>query len=275
MGHHGLRDHVRRLSAARWARGRPARSSARVHRRRRAVHARLARLRTRPERRDADRFACRPGTRRGDHLAGRPVDRDDELRRRGGAQQGARRVGRARRERCRGRRARRRHPHGVPQLALDLLRERARRRARAALDAADRSREPARRHGTAVRRARRRSRQCRPRAARLHDLPGAERRLGECADDPAADLVGSTAGRIPRERTACPRSVDAFPHLSRAHGCRGKRRRLLTRSRDLRELLLADAVRPGHPRLLGAEDRPDVPRHRGHCRPRSRSGAGA
>ena len=192
------------------------------------------------------------------------------------AQQGARRLGCARRQRRRGRRARGRRADGLPQLALDLLRQRARRRARAAADAADRSREPPRGRGS---------------GATTRSAPCSSARASRCSSTRSREapnvgwgtartilllIVGDrTARRLPRQRAPRPRSVDAVPHLPRAHGCRRERRRLLARSRDLRELLPADAVRAGRPRLLAAEDRPHVHRDRRHGRPRGRRGAGA
>src|SRR6476646_9784800 len=51
------------------------------------LHGRLARLRSRAERGNADRLARGAGLRRRDHLPGRALDRDDELRGRPGTQQ--------------------------------------------------------------------------------------------------------------------------------------------------------------------------------------------
>ena len=61
VGHHRLRDHVRRLPAARRPRRRPARTAADVPRRRRGLHGRLVPLRSRLVRRRADRRARPPG----------------------------------------------------------------------------------------------------------------------------------------------------------------------------------------------------------------------
>ena len=121
---HRVRDHVRRLPAARRAGRRPARPTPRLPRRRRHLHGRLVRLRPRLVRGGADRPARRAGLRRGDHLAGRALDHHDDLR--GGlrAEQGARDLGRDGRRRRGGRRARRRHPDQVPRLGVDLLRQR-------------------------------------------------------------------------------------------------------------------------------------------------------
>ena len=83
-----------------------------------------------PTARRADRRARGAGPRRGDHLAGGALDRDDDLPRGRRAEQGARDLGRARRLGRRGGRALRRDPDQVPRLGVDLLRQRAGRRAR-------------------------------------------------------------------------------------------------------------------------------------------------
>ena len=126
VGDHRLRDHVRRLPAARRPRGRPARPAPRLPRRRRRLHDRVVPLRPRVVRRRPDRRARGAGPRRRDHLAGRALDHHDDLRGRPRAEQGARHLGRDRRLGRRGRRARRRRPDEVPRLGVDLLRQRAR-----------------------------------------------------------------------------------------------------------------------------------------------------
>ena len=130
VGHHRLRDHLRRLPAARRPRGRPARTAARLPRRRRRLHDRLVLLRPRLVGGRADRRARRAGPRRGDHLAGRALDHHDDVRGGRRAQQGARHLGRDRRLGRRGRRARRRRADQVPRLGVDLLRQRPGRRDR-------------------------------------------------------------------------------------------------------------------------------------------------
>ena len=91
----------------------------------------------------ADRRARGAGARRGDHLAGGALDHHDDVRGRPGAQQGARHLGRDRRLRRGGRRARRRHPDEVPRLGVDLLRQRpGRRRSRSRSTPRVRPREP-------------------------------------------------------------------------------------------------------------------------------------
>ena len=110
VGDHGLRDHLRRLPAAGRARGGPPRPQADVPRRRADLLDRLARLRPRGLDRRAHRGARRAGFRRGDHVAVDALDRHDDLRGGRRAEQGARHLGRDRRQRRRGRRPARRHP---------------------------------------------------------------------------------------------------------------------------------------------------------------------
>ena len=143
MGDHGLRDHVRRLPAARrprWptcsAGGGSSWSASSCSRSPRSSAGSPVRASVLIAR------ARGAGPRRGDHLAGRALDHHDDVRRGRGAQQGARDLGRDRRLRRRGRRARRRDADEVPRLGVDLLRQRARRRAGAPAGAALRPREP-------------------------------------------------------------------------------------------------------------------------------------
>ena len=189
VGDHRLRDHVRRLPPARRPDGRPARTAEDLPRRLDALHGRVAGLRPREQRRPPDRLARRTGARRRDHLARRALDRDDDVRGGRGAEQGPRDLGRARWLRRSRRRAARRDPDQVPRLGVDLLRQRPRRRTRVRADAADRAGEPRRPRASPVRRRRRRFGHGRPRAARLRDLEGARRRLGDRPDDRAADRV--------------------------------------------------------------------------------------
>ena len=81
-------------------------------------------------RRRAHRSARGAGPRRGDRLARDAGDHHDDLRGRRRAEQGARDLGRDRRWRRSGRRPLRRHPHEVPRLGVDLLRQRPGGRAR-------------------------------------------------------------------------------------------------------------------------------------------------
>ena len=137
VGDHGLRDHLRRLPAARRARGGRARAAAGLPRRRPRLHRRLVHLRSRLVGRGADHGTRSAGPGRRDHHACCALDRHDDVRRRRRAEQGARHLGRDRRRRRRCRRARGRPAHQVPGLGVDLLRQRPGRRdrvrARAAL----------------------------------------------------------------------------------------------------------------------------------------------
>ena len=138
VGDQRLRARLRRLPAPRRACRRPPRPPAHVHRRPRRVHVGVAPRGARVERAVADRRPRDAGPRRGDHLPGGAVDPDDDLRRGQGAQHRARRLGRGRRLRRRGRRPARRRLHRPPELGVDLLHQhpgrdhRARARTRAA-----------------------------------------------------------------------------------------------------------------------------------------------
>ena len=144
MGDHGLRDHVRRLPAARRARGGRARAAEGLPRRCARLHRRLVHLRSRLVGRRADHGTRGAGPGRCDHHACCALDRHDDVRRRRRAEQGARHLGRDRRRRCRCRRARGRPADQVPGLGVDLLRQRPGRRHRLRARPALRPREPPR-----------------------------------------------------------------------------------------------------------------------------------
>ena len=104
VGRQRVRADVRRVPAARRARGRPDRAQARVPRRaRRSSRPRRCSCALATERDDADPRARAPGPRRRARLAGGPLDRHDDLRGGRGADEGARRLGGDRRRRRRGR----------------------------------------------------------------------------------------------------------------------------------------------------------------------------
>ena len=128
LGGQRVPDRVRRAAAAgRAARG-PGRPPGRVPDRAGGVHRGLAGLRVRGEPGDAHRGAVRAGHRRRADLGGDPGHDRDHVPRAAGAGPGDRRV-RLRRLRGRGGRAAgRRDPHPGAELALDLLRQPARRR---------------------------------------------------------------------------------------------------------------------------------------------------
>ena len=130
----------------------------------------------------ADRAARGSGLRRRDHLAGRALDHLDHLPRGRGAEQGARHLGRDGRLRRRGRRARRRPPHHVPRLGVDLLRQRPGRDHRLRARPAVRAREPRRARRT---RSTSRERSRSPPASRCSSTRSRTRRT----------TAGSRAGR--------------------------------------------------------------------------------
>ena len=101
-----------------------------------------SRLRARGLDRRAHRRSRRAGARRGPRLTGDPLDHHHHVRGRGGAEQGARDLGRDGRQRRGGRRPRGRDPDPVPRLGVDLLRQRPRRGRCAGAHAIGRPREP-------------------------------------------------------------------------------------------------------------------------------------
>ncbi len=213
VGDHGVRDHVRGLPPARGSDGRSARAAPHLLRRPRPVHARVADVRAGVERRGTDRLPRGSGGGRRDHLAGRAVDRDDHLQRRSGAEQGTRDLGRARGiRRSRGSPARR-DPDQVSRLAVDLLRQRARGCRRVRADSSDRSREPRRPRTSPVRCRWRRERDRRSRPARLRDLEGAGRGLGERPDDRNPARARSPYSRR-SSAGSCARALRSSPSRS-------------------------------------------------------------
>ena len=120
------------------------------------------------------------GRRRG--AARRAVDRDEHVPRGRRAEQGARDLGRHRRQRGDRRRAGRRRPHPVRGLAVHLLPERRRRRGRAAAGPAGGAGEQAARRAPPLRPARRHHRDRRPGAGGVRDLAGADRRVDRRPD---------------------------------------------------------------------------------------------
>ncbi len=218
-----------------------------------------------------------PGTRRGDHLAGRAVDRDDDVRGGRRAQQGARHLGRARRLGRGGGRPPRRHPHEVPRLGVDLLRQRPRRRARARAHAADRPGEPRGPRASALRRSRRRDASPAGIALLVYAISKApDVGWANGSHDRADHRVRSSLLAGVRRLGAAHRgSARPVRHLSHPHSDRRERRRLPARRLDLRQLLHPHALRPAGPGLVGAEDGSDVPGHGGHDRDLGRRRAGA
>ena len=142
VGDQRVRARLRRLPAARRARGRHRRPAASVHRRSRGVHRGVAPRGVRVERAVADRRPGAPGPRRGDHRPGGSLDPDDDLLRGQGAQHRARRLGSGRRVRRGRRRADGRHLHRRPQLGVDLPHQPAGRARRDGARAGPARREP-------------------------------------------------------------------------------------------------------------------------------------
>ena len=232
VGHHGLRDHVRRLPAPRRPRRGPPRPQAdvpdRACRSSRSPRSSAAS----PARRRAHRRARRAGRRRRDRLAADAVDHHDDVR--GGPDRnkalgiwGAMGGGGA--------------AAGVlfggiltqylgwewiffvnvPVGALVLARHRRRSSARAALPDVGRNFDVI---GASAgdRRAR---------AARLRDLEGARRRLGRRDDDRSAGRGGRAPRLLPRLGDARPAPADAALHLPHPHAGRREQRRLPARRR--------------------------------------------
>ena len=207
LGGQRLSDRLRRSAAAGGAPRRPARSSARIPGRAGRVYGRLASVRPCAEPGDADRGPLRPGCRRRGGVGGDARDDRHDVPGAAGAGKGDRRV------RLRGlggrldRAARRRHPHGRHQLALDLLRERSDRDRDGAPRPAPR-REPARdRHPGGRGRPRRDPRDGRPDADRLHDPRCRGARLD----------VGADAASWRRPRSRWSRSSCCARRASRSH----------------------------------------------------------
>ena len=126
---HGLRADVRRASDHGRQARRPLRAAQDVHPRPRDLHARLARVRPRAERRLPDRCARRAGRRRCADEPGDALDHHGDVPAEG-ARAGDRHLGRRLGPRARDRPAARRPDRRQHQLALDLLRQRSGRRRR-------------------------------------------------------------------------------------------------------------------------------------------------
>ena len=208
-------------------------------------------------------------------LPGSALDRHEHVRRGRRAQQGARALGRRRRDRRDVRRARRRPAHPLRRLGVHLLSQRPDRGRRAAADPPDRAGEPPRHGPQTVRPARRAVGHRRAAAPRLHDLEGAGRRLGDGTHDLAPRRLRDPARRVRRDRGAGRGAADAAADL-RAEDARGReRRRLPARRQLLRVHLRRDALHAAGPPLLGDRDRPRLARHVAHLRRVRRPVAGA
>ena len=163
---------------------------------------RLARGRAGGDRGAADRRPRRSGPRRRDPLAGRAVDRHDHVPRRRRAQQGARRLGRGRRQRWRRRRAARRRADRLPRMGVGPLGQRAdRNRGRRAGADADRG-EPLDLGDAALRLRRRGDDHRRPVDPRLRAGRRERRRLEVDADARAARRLRGADRGLHRGRAA-------------------------------------------------------------------------
>ena len=101
--------------------------------------------------------------------------------------------------------------------------------------------------------------------------------VGWASGQTIGELVGAARAprRVRRDRDAGSRADCPVQHLPRDDRARRERLRHLPRRCRLLELLPADAVRAAGARLLGVEDRIDVPRDCGHGHPCRGACAGA
>ena len=161
MGRDRLRPDLRRLPTSRRPRGRSARASPHPDDRPGDLHHRIARMRAGNHGHVPDHGPRSPGIRRGDRAASGLVDRHEHVP--GGCrpQQGARRLGRHRRERCDRRPDRGRAADPVRRLGVHLLPQRPDRCRGDAADPATGPREPTGRSAPPLRPVRGRHRHCR------------------------------------------------------------------------------------------------------------------
>ena len=267
VGDHRLRDHLRRLPAARRAPGRHSRSPARLHDGDRGLHARLGAERSRVVRDLSRRLPRPPGRGRRALRARRPFAADDGLPRRTRAQRRPRRLGRSIRQRCRRRRAARRRLDLLPELAVDLLHQRARRscsRSRWSRASSPRARGDARL--ASLRRGRRDHDHRGAHAPRLRADTGDAGRLGDADDRDAAGRVRSARDRVRRHRAACRIAAAAVPGLPRQHARHRERDHVHHRGDRVLAVLPLDAVPAAGAPLLRSRERARVRRDRRHGR---------
>ena len=213
LGRQLVHAHLRRVPAARRAPGRHPRSPPHLRVGPHPLRDRLVRRRVRPVRDDAHRRPRRAGPRRRPALPRRAVDPHLDVPRGRRAQPRPGRLGRRRRRRRRGRRPARRHPHGVPQLALGPLRQRADRGRRDHPRAAPGAREPRRARAQRLRRGGRVHRHRRPGRPDLRPRRRQQRRLGLGADDRAARARGRPAPELRGDRVADGRAAGPVRRL--------------------------------------------------------------
>ena len=217
VGDHGVRDHLRRLPAARRAARRRARPPARVPDRHRRVHDRLRAQRPGVVGGLAGRVPGAAGRRRRALRAGRSLAAHDRVPGRPRAQPRPGDLGRRVRERRGCRCAARRRPDVVPELAVDLLHQRSCRAC------ADRPRSALHRRGAgtacdaALRRCRRHHDHRIADAPRLRTHPGDAGGLGNTDDGDAARRIGHARRRVRRDRAIRNIAAAPVPRVPREH----------------------------------------------------------
>ena len=267
MGRRLLRADVRDVHAhGRQARGllRPAPA---LHHRPGDLHARVARLRARAERRLPHRRPRRAGPRRGDHEPGDARDHHRDVPA-SSAGDGDRHLGRRLGDGARHRPAARRADHRPHRLELDLLRQRPGRRARHHRRPLGDRREPRHLARAASRPAGAGDVGGRPLRAHVRADRGQLVRLDVAAHPRDLRRRRDRAGGV-RPARAAPARADARPDaLPGLDVHRGEPHDAARLAGDVRHLLLQLALPPERPRLLGhadgrglpADDRADHPR---------------
>ena len=271
MGGQLVHAHVRRLPPPRRTGRRPARAQAGLPRGRRRLHGRFVPERDRRLLDVADPGARPPGLRRRAHRSRRALDPDDDVRRGRGPDEGARRVGGDRHRWRRGRPAARRDPRRPVLLAVDLLRQRARRDRHVHRVAHLRARVTRRRRAPELRRPGRGHGDRGTDRARLRDRERPEGGLDVRHDVALGRARARAPERLRRDRAAPARAARPARHLHGQDAARGERDDAARRLRPLRDVLLQHALRPARARLLAASGRPRLPP--GHRRDRHRRGA--
>ena len=213
MGDHRLLDLLRRVPPARRTARGSARTPAPVHGGARPVHRQLAARWACLVGRLPDRVPVLAGSRRRDDVARCTVDPDHDLRGRSRAQSRARDLGRrGGQRRRRGRAARRRLDQRV-QLAVDLLRQRARRCRRDRGQPLASAREPRRLARSLLRLRRCGDDHRRADAARLRDDSRHSTRVGHTRDHRSLDGLRGSDRLVLPDRVAHEGTAAAATHL--------------------------------------------------------------
>ncbi len=241
MGGERLHPVLRRLPAARWSHGRPARPPPAVHRRPRPVRRRLARRWSRDLAGHADRRAGGPGARRRAAVTGGAVARHRHLQGGRRAQQGDGRLGRGRRLRRRRGRAARRRADRVRRLGVGPVRQHADRHRGGVPRPAAAPREQERGHAQ-LRRRRRGHGDRRPDAARLHAGRRQRRRLAVRADARPRRGRARVHRGVHRHRDAVEGAARPVQLLPPAHDHRDERRRAARGDGAVLDVLLRVAL---------------------------------